>query len=134
MRANRSADTKPEIALRSALHRQGLRFRKNLTVRVDGRLATKPDVVFTRSRVAVFLDGCFWHRCPEHATSPTLNGEFWRAKLEANVERDRLVDRELAKSGWQVIRVWEHDDPDKAARRIATQLGERPSSGVQSRG
>lgn len=118
MRSNRRTDTNPELVLRSALHRRGLRFRKDLPIRA-GNLLVHPDVVFTRRRVAVFLDGCFWHRCPIHATDPKLNRDYWGPKLEANVQRDRRVDAALAADGWTVIRIWEHDDPMEATRRIA---------------
>jgi DNA mismatch endonuclease (patch repair protein) len=121
--ANRRADNVPERALRSALHRRGLRFRKNLYVRVEGLpRGARPDVVFTRARLLVFLDGCFWHRCSEHGTSPKTRSDYWRIKLDANVERDRRHERALEAAGWQVIRVWEHEDPEEAADRIASVL------------
>jgi DNA mismatch endonuclease, patch repair protein len=120
--ANRSTDNVPERALRSALHRRGLRFRKNLLVRVSGYRAIRPDVVFTRARVAVFVDGCFWHACSEHGTWPRTNSEFWRLKLERNIERDCQVDQALTAGGWQVVRVWEHEDPNAAASRIKAVL------------
>jgi DNA mismatch endonuclease (patch repair protein) len=82
-----------------------------------------PDVVFTRAKVAVFLDGCFWHRCPEHATTPSTNRDYWIAKFERNVERDHAVDRSLAGDGWTVVRVWEHEDAAEAAERVALVLG-----------
>jgi DNA mismatch endonuclease, patch repair protein len=124
MLANRSSDTGPERRLRSELHRLGLRFRKAYVVRA-GELRTRPDVVFTRARVAVFLDGCFWHRCPEHGSDPKANGAYWNPKLKANVRRDRLVDRTLAASGWLVIRVWEHEPAAAAAARVALQVASR---------
>ncbi len=107
MVANRSVDTAPEIRLRSLLHRAGARFRKNH--RIDaGDLRVRPDVVFPARRLAVFVDGCFWHRCPTHGSDPLRNGEFWKRKLDANVARDRRVDTALAASGWTVMRFWEH--------------------------
>jgi DNA mismatch endonuclease (patch repair protein) len=121
MRANRRRDTKPERALRSALHRRGLRFRKDLPIRAGGRLV-RPDVVFTRQRVAVFLDGCYWHSCPIHGTSPTRNSSYWDAKLRGNVERDHLVNQALSEAGWEVIRVWEHEHPEEAASLIEGSL------------
>jgi DNA mismatch endonuclease (patch repair protein) len=118
MLANRATDTTPERAVRSALHRLGLRFRKNFTVRA-GSVRTRPDIIFPARRVAVYVDGCFWHCCPLHGTSPRTNSAYWGPKLAANVLRDRRADRALEAHGWQVIRVWEHDDPDDVARSIA---------------
>jgi DNA mismatch endonuclease, patch repair protein len=117
MLANRRVDTKPEVALRSALHRLGLRFRKDFRIDLPS-MRVRPDVVFGRARVAVYCDGCFWHRCPMHATSPKANADYWRNKLAANVRRDREADYALAAAGWRVIRVWEHEDPIEAAKRI----------------
>ena len=105
MKANRSTDTKPEVALRSELWRRGLRFRKNHRVDLPDR-RVRPDVVFSRCKVAVFVDGCFWHRCPEHASQPKANAEYWTSKLTATVARDRATDQALASAGWTVVRVW----------------------------
>jgi DNA mismatch endonuclease (patch repair protein) len=116
MQGNRSRDTRPEVLLRSALHRRGLRFLKNR--RPVPSLRCRADVVFPAARVAVFCDGCFWHRCPQHGVQPRANEPYWRAKLDRNVERDRQNDAELRATGWRVIRVWEHEDPDEAARRV----------------
>jgi DNA mismatch endonuclease (patch repair protein) len=124
MRANRRTDTGPEVALRRALHARGLRFRKDFRLDLPQR-RVRPDVVFTRARVAVFVDGCFWHRCPEHATTPKLNADFWRTKLEDNVMRDRQVDAALAAAGWEVVRIWEHEDPISSADRLAQVLQRR---------
>lgn len=121
MRANRRRDTKPEQALRSALHAQGLRFRKDLPTRAGDRLI-RPDVVFPRQRIAVFLDGCYWHACPEHGTSPRRNATYWSWKLERNVQRDLAVNEALADAGWRVIRIWEHEHPDAAAAQIAAHV------------
>jgi DNA mismatch endonuclease, patch repair protein len=120
-RANRRRDTKPERALRSELHARALRFRKDLPIRAGARLV-RPDVVFTRVRVAVFLDGCYWHACPEHGTSPQRNSAYWSSKLKLNVERDRAVDAALAEAGWRVIRIWEHEAPADAANRVIEAL------------
>src|SRR5690606_15979160 len=87
-RANRRTDTKPEVRLRSELHRRGLRFRKDFLIRVS-EIRVKPDIVFTRLRLAVFVDGCFWHSCPEHGSMPSRNRGYWLPKLAANVDRDR---------------------------------------------
>lgn len=124
MKSNRRTDTKPEIALRSALHRLGLRFRKDHRIDVDG-LRVRPDIVFTRARVAIFVDGCFWHRCPEHGLMPRANRDYWEPKLARNVERDTRVTAELRDAGWTVIRVWEHEDTGLVAQAILDQLAAR---------
>lgn len=127
MRSNRRVDTRPERALRSALHARGFRFRKDYGV-VAGSRRVRVDVAFTRARVAVFMDGCFWHRCPEHGSSPKHNGEFWAAKLDRNVERDRLVDRGLSESGWTVVRCWEHESIESAVIKVMRTLACRGPS------
>jgi DNA mismatch endonuclease, patch repair protein len=116
MRANRSSDTGPELALRRELHRRGLRYRVHAAPLSSERY--RADILFRRARVAVFVDGCFWHSCPEHGSAPTANSAYWRAKLERNVERDRRTDARLADAGWVVVRVWEHEVPEKAADRV----------------
>lgn len=121
MRGNRGSDTRPEVALRSELHRRGLRFRKGVVPPGSGARC-RADVVFISARVAVFVDGCFWHRCPDHGTRPRTNVGYWRAKLDRNVERDRANDAALAAARWRVVRVWEHEDPAEAAARIAALL------------
>lgn len=117
MRANRRKDTGPERLLRSALHRRGLRYRVDAPVLADGR-RTRPDIVFSSPRVAVFVDGCFWHGCPEHGEIPVANRQFWEAKLSRTAERDRGDALALARAGWTVVRVWEHEDPIAAADRV----------------
>ncbi|HEV3321928.1 MAG TPA: very short patch repair endonuclease [Solirubrobacteraceae bacterium] len=117
MRSNRRADTRPELVLRSALHRLGLRFRKDYRLKAED-LILRPDVAFTRARVAVFVDGCFWHRCPVHGSEPKSNAGYWLPKLDANVARDRRADQALARIGWHVVRVWEHEPVGEAASRI----------------
>ena len=99
----RDRDTAPELSLRRALHAAGLRYR--LRVPLPG----KPDIVFPRARVAVFVDGCYWHSCPIHATQPKTRAEWWAAKLARNRERDIQVNSLLARAGWRVIRVWAHE-------------------------
>lgn len=106
MVANSRHESEIERELRSELFRRGMRFRKH--VRVVATSRCKPDIVFPRARVAVFVDGCFWHRCPEHATFPRANAAWWQEKLDANVARDRQYDEVLAVDGWVVIRLWEH--------------------------
>lgn len=124
MEANRRVDTGPERLLRSALHRRGLRFRKDWKIRVDNR-SVRPDIVFGPKRVAVFVDGCYWHRCPEHATHPRSNATFWEDKFRRTGERDMADDAALAAGGWAVVRVWEHEAPEDAAERIAAVLCSR---------
>jgi DNA mismatch endonuclease (patch repair protein) len=124
MRANPPAGTGPELRLRSALHRAGLRFWKNHAISVED-VRTHPDVVFPRARVAVFVDGCFWHSCPEHGTLPRANAHYWGPKLARTVERDRRADRALSAAGWRVIRVWEHDPIAESVARVTTAV--RPS-------
>lgn len=105
--------TGPEMELRRRLHRRGLRYRVN---RRD--LPGTPDISFSRAKLAVFVDGCFWHGCPEHGTVPKANREWWRRKLEANRERDARKDSALRDRGWMPIHIWEHENPDEAAERI----------------
>ena len=124
MRAIRRVDTSPEVRLRSALHRLGYRYRKDLALRLDG-YRVRPDVVFSRPRVVVFVDGCFWHQCPVHGRIPQSNEPYWGPKLRRNVERDRLADAALLAAGWSVIRVWEHDPLEDAIARVVADLEAR---------
>lgn len=124
MTSNRRTDTAPERALRSILYRRGLRFRKDHRVDlVDRRV--RVDIAFPRRRLAVFVDGCFWHRCPEHATDPITNGGFWHEKLRRNVDRDCSVNLSLRLGGWMVLRFWEHADPVDAAQAVVETLRAR---------
>lgn len=116
MRRMPRAGTGPELALRRQLHARGLRFRVN----VRG-LPGRPDIALTRARIAVFVDGCFWHRCPDHGVLPKNNTDWWDAKLAENVARDRRKDSALRADGWSVIHVWEHEDPAAAADNIAAE-------------
>lgn len=108
MRANRRRDTTPELLVRKALHADGLRYRVDYAP-MGGR--RRADIVFTRRRIAVFIDGCFWHSCPLHGTQPRRNANYWEPKLRGNVERDRDTDARLIAAGWRVLRFWEHEDP-----------------------
>lgn len=117
MLANRSSNTGPERALRRLLHASGLRYR--VAKRPLKGVRRTADIVFTRSKVAVFVDGCFWHSCPLHSTVPKTNVEYWRPKLQRNVQRDRETDQLLENAGWISVRVWEHEDPQTAAKRVA---------------
>lgn len=124
MQSNKSRDTRVEVQLRSALHRSGLRFRKN--VRPIPGLRCTADVVFPRQRVAVFADGCFWHSCPKHGSAPKTNAEWWAAKLSATVARDAASRSALERVGWTVVRVWEHDDVASAVTVVVRALEAAP--------
>jgi len=120
-----------EMAIRSILHRNGLRYRVDATP-ISG-LRRRADIVFGPARVAVMVDGCFWHSCPLHATQPKANAEWWKAKLARNVDRDRDTDERLTEAGWLVIRVWEHENPEDAAREIMTAVKSRRDSTIAGR-
>ncbi len=109
--------TEPELAIRRRLHSAGLRYRVDYGP-IPG-LRRRADIVFTRQKVAVFVDGCFWHSCPEHATQPAANAEWWSEKLKRNRGRDDETNMILDDAGWTVIRIWEHEDPDVAAKAVA---------------
>jgi DNA mismatch endonuclease, patch repair protein len=115
MRTTKRRDTRPELAFRSALHAMGLRFQ--VDKKIDANRG-KTDVAFPTERVAVYVDGCFWHACPDHGTIPKQNRDWWVAKLEANKARDLATTRALTAAGWRVIRFWEHDDPVDAAQGV----------------
>jgi DNA mismatch endonuclease (patch repair protein) len=123
MRANRSRHTKPELAVRSAAHALGLRYRVDARPLPDVRC--RADMVFTRCRVAVFIDGCWWHGCPLHYRPPRANAAYWASKVNRNAERDRRTDSFLAEAGWMVIRIWAHEDPERAAQRLADVIRSR---------
>jgi DNA mismatch endonuclease (patch repair protein) len=116
MQATARRDTPAELALRSELHRRGLRYRIDDSP-LKG-LRRRADIVFRSAKVAVFVDGCYWHGCPEHGTWPKANAEWWRDKIESNKRRDADTDIRLAEAGWHVVRIWAHEDPHKAASRI----------------
>ena len=121
MRANPKRDTRPELLVRSLLHARGLRFRKHYPVKL-ARGTVRPDIVFTRHKLAVFIDGCFWHACPVHGNMPRTNTDYWAPKLRHNVERDQLVDAELGAAGWRVLRFWEHESPAVVTDSVAAAL------------
>ena len=116
MRRVRQKGTAPELALRRELFRLGLRYRLN--TRIPGIPRVRPDIVFSKAKVAVFVDGCFWHGCPEHGTSPKANASFWAVKIDANRKRDENTNTKVRSAGWRVIRMWEHEDPCVAAANI----------------
>lgn len=116
MVANRSRDTKPELRVRSAVHRRGLRYR--VSARPLPGLQRTADMVFRPAKVAVFIDGCFWHGCPEHYTAPRTNAGYWSAKIERNKGRDADTDQQLQGAGWTVLRYWEHEPTDAVAEDI----------------
>lgn len=109
--------TKPEMAVRQQLHALGIRYR--VDVKLEPDLRTRGDIAWRGLRLAVFIDGCFWHGCPIHATAPKANAVWWREKLDANIVRDRRADDVLRGRGWTVLRFWEHDDPDTIAAEIS---------------
>lgn len=121
MRSNRRADTKTEVAIRSLLHKRGFRYRKDFVIKLCGRNC-RPDIVFTKIRLAVFVDGCFWHCCPEHGHIPKSNVHYWGPKLRANRERDIADTALLEGDGWAVLRLWEHMGPSEAAAAIVTEI------------
>jgi DNA mismatch endonuclease (patch repair protein) len=119
----RSKNTDAELALRRSLWGMGLRYR------LHSKLPGTPDIVFRGPKLAVFIDGCFWHGCPVHYSEPASNVEFWKAKRARNATRDARVDAELHAAGWTVLRIWEHEvraDPDAAAARVALRIQAAP--------
>lgn len=117
MRANRRRDTKPELAVRRLVHAMGLRYRVDFPPLATNR-RLRADLVFTRARIAVFVDGCFWHGCPRHHTVAKRNADFWAAKVAGNRARDERVNAKLGEAGWAVLRFWEHEKPEVVAQVI----------------
>lgn len=128
MQGNRGRDTKAELAVRRIVHAQGLRYRVN--ARPEPGIRRTADLLFTRARVAVFIDGCFWHGCPAHFTMPATNTDFWDAKIDRNRQRDADTTAALGDRGWVVLRFWEHEKPLSVASRIvkAVRDGSRPQT------
>lgn len=116
MQVQKTRDTGPELAVRRLLHAAGMRYR--VDVAPLRTLRRRADIVFTRAKVAVYIDGCFWHGCPEHGRQPAANPDYWTAKLAGNRKRDRDTDGRLATEGWLVVRAWEHDEPASIAARV----------------
>lgn len=120
MSKQRRRDTQPELLVRRILHSRGIRYR--VDTRPEADLRCKADLSWKGLRLVVFIDGCFWHGCPEHKTSPKANEEWWASKLAGNVQRDRRTDGELSRRGWTVMRFWEHEDPEAVADAICHQI------------
>ncbi len=126
MRGNRSRDTRPELAVRSAVHRRGLRYRVSVRPLPDVRRSA--DLVFPSARVAVFVDGCYWHGCPDHYVPSLSNQDYWTAKISKNRARDADTNTQLLANGWLPLRVWAHEDPEQAADRIVLIVRERSAA------
>jgi DNA mismatch endonuclease (patch repair protein) len=124
MQAIRRKDTKPEIAVRTLLHAAGMRYRCDLRLKL-GERAVRPDIVFTRLKVAVFIDGCFWHSCPQHGRAPKTNTDYWNPKLARNRERDVANTAALESAGWKVVRAWEHTSPETIAAEVKKAVAAR---------
>ncbi len=122
MLANRRRDTGPEMALRRRLHAAGLRYRVDWPLPFDRR--RRADIAFTRAGLVIFVDGCFWHGCPEHFVPPKANADFWDRKIQRNIERDRETDLAMADLGWVALRFWEHGDPQDACEATVRELAE----------
>lgn len=120
MLGNVRRDTLPELAVRKELHRRGLRYRVDYQLPMSPR--RRADIAFTRLRIAVYIDGCFWHGCPDHATAPRRNSEYWEPKLARNRARDLETTLMLTDAGWSVLRYWEHEDPKEVADAIERQV------------
>lgn len=120
MQAQKEKDTKPEVALRRELHRRGVRFRKSGPL--PGMPRRSADIMWTGRKIAVFVDGCYWHGCPEHFHTPRTNTEWWLAKIRKNQARDAKTTEALEAAGWTVVRVWEHEEPAEAADRVQAAL------------
>ncbi|OBS01627.1 hypothetical protein A9W98_19015 [Mycobacterium gordonae] len=120
MSKQRRRDTQAELLVRKLLHARGVRYR--IDARPEPDLRCKADIVWKSLRLVIFIDGCFWHGCPMHATRPKANGEWWAQKLDANIRRDRRTDAELTERGWTVMRFWEHEEPTVVADSICARL------------
>lgn len=127
MKANKKTDTKPEVAIRTRLHRMGFRFRKDCLIRTNGGNC-RPDILFRSARLAIFIDGCFWHFCPDHGHMPRSNKQYWEQKLNRNKCRDIKNTSWLKEHGWHVIRLWEHVPTQEAVQIITQKLSELKSN------
>ncbi|MDF6020970.1 very short patch repair endonuclease [Streptomyces sp. JH34] len=131
MLGNRNRDTAPELLLRSLVHRAGLRYR--VAAKPLPKMRRTADMVFRPVKVAVFVDGCFWHGCPEHFVMPKTNQPYWEDKIGRNVQRDRDTDQRLADEGWLVLRFWEHLDPEVCAAKVVDAVRSRRQREAESR-
>jgi DNA mismatch endonuclease, patch repair protein len=120
MQGNRSQDTSAELAVRRLLHAAGLRYRVN--TRPVPAIRRRADVVFPRRKIAVFIDGCFWHACPDHFVPPKSNVDYWKPKIDRNQARDRDTNAQLLEAGWSVLRYWSHEEPATVARAIVQEV------------
>ena len=120
MRRVRRRDTSCELAVRTRIHALGLRYRVDSRPVAD--LNIRADLIFSKLRLAIFIDGCFWHSCPMHQSTPKANGSWWMTKLNANRERDDRANSRLRDYGWTVLRFWEHEDPDEVARSVLAKV------------
>ncbi|MGW5200748.1 very short patch repair endonuclease [Streptomyces spiralis] len=132
MLGNRNRDTAPELLLRSLVHAAGLRYR--VAAKPLPKMRRTADMVFRPVKVAVFIDGCFWHRCPEHFVMPKTNRPYWEDKIGRNVQRDRDTDARLAEAGWLVLRFWEHLDPEACARAVVEAVTARRQQAAALKG
>lgn len=132
MQGNRSRDTKPEMAVRRLLHARGLRYRVNFRPLPD--LRRTADLVFTKARIAVFIDGCFWHGCSVHHRASKSNIGYWHVKIENNIQRDRETTEVLVAAGWTVMRFWSHDDPSSVATQIQRAFSAKNSPSIETTG
>jgi DNA mismatch endonuclease (patch repair protein) len=132
MQGNRKRDTRPELAVRRATHALGLRY--SVASRPLPGRPWSADLVFPGARLAVFVDGCYWHGCPEHFKPPRTHAEYWGPKVERNQARDRVVDTDLREAGWTVLRTWEHEEPALAAQRIAAAVASTHRQGAATPG
>lgn len=123
MQGNRNRDTKPELAVRRLVHGAGLRYR--VASRPEATVRYTADLVFAGPKVAVFIDGCFWHSCPWHGVRPKSNVDYWDVKLDANRSRDERVNSLLKRHGWRVLRYWEHEEPERVAQKIVNVVRSR---------
>lgn len=130
MQGNCAQDTRPEQEVRSALHHLGLRFRKHAQP-LKG-LRCQADAIFRCEKIAVFVDGCFWHGCPEHGRVPSDRNGYWAAKLGRNMERDQRNNLALASAGWLVLRFWEHSDPAQVALEVQAAVSHRRAQAAAS--
>jgi len=126
MQAVKHRDTAPEKAIRSAIHKRGLRYR--IDTKPIKELNRRADILFRKFKVAIFIDGCFWHGCPKHGTIANMNADFWKEKIRRNQERDLDTTNKLISAGWVVIRIWEHEDSENATEKILKVIKKRYSS------